>query len=135
MSNAIEPSGCRNLKPRRFTRVVTPYCDRRVSDTGLQNTPYALLSHTVDLGPIRPRDLAKRMHMEAPTSMCNRQPLVAHGCLKTGAGHDVPSRFLEATETGRAQRAAGAARLEGGAGGAQQPAPSAPTPSTHQTTG
>jgi len=107
MKNAIKPQGCTNLKLRQLTRMVTRHYDRHVSDTGLKNTQYALLSHVVGLGPIRPGDLAKRMHMDASTLTRNMQPLVAHGWLKIGAGNDARSRLVEATEAGRAKRAEG----------------------------
>ncbi|QET31271.1 MarR family winged helix-turn-helix transcriptional regulator [Burkholderia multivorans] len=107
MKNASKPQGCTNLKLRQLTRMVTRHYDRHVSDTGLKNTQYALLSHVVGLGPIRPGDLAKRMHMDASTLTRNLQPLVAHGWLKIGAGVDARSRLVEATETGRAKRAEG----------------------------
>jgi len=107
MKNALKPQGCTNLKLRQLTRMVTRHYDRHVSDTGLKNTQYALLSHVVGLGPIRPGDLAKRMHMDASTLTRNMQPLVAHGWLKIGAGSDERSRLVEATEAGRAKRAEG----------------------------
>lgn len=107
MKNAAKPQGCTNLKLRQLTRVVTRHYDRFASETGLKNTQYALLSHVVGLGPIRPGDLAKRMHMDASTLTRNLQPLVAQGWLKIGAGNDARSRLVEATETGRAKRAEG----------------------------
>lgn len=107
MKNAIKPRGCTNLKLRQLTRMVTRHYDRHVGDTGLKNTQYALLSHVVGLGPIRPGDLAKRMHMDASTLTRNMQPLVAHGWLKIGAGNDARSRLVEATEAGRAKRTEG----------------------------
>ncbi|MCE4370753.1 MarR family winged helix-turn-helix transcriptional regulator [Xanthomonas hortorum] len=107
MKNAAKPQSCTNLKLRQLTRMVTRHYDRHVSDTGLKNTQYALLSHVVGLGPIRPGDLAKRMHMDASTLTRNLQPLVAHGWLKIGAGNDARSRLVEATEAGRAKRAEG----------------------------
>jgi DNA-binding MarR family transcriptional regulator len=107
MKNAIKPQGCTNLKLRQLTRMVTRHYDRHVSETGLKNTQYALLSYVVSLGPIRPGDLAKRMHMDASTLTRNMQPLVAHGWLKIGAGNDARSRLVEATEAGRAKRAQG----------------------------
>ncbi|MFT4194537.1 MarR family winged helix-turn-helix transcriptional regulator [Ottowia sp.] len=104
---AIKPQGCTNLKLRQLTRMVTRHYDRYISDTGLKNTQYALLSHVVGLGPIRPGDLARRMHMDASTLTRNMQPLVAHGWLTIGAGSDARSRLVEATEAGREKRAEG----------------------------
>jgi DNA-binding MarR family transcriptional regulator len=107
MKNEIKPQGCTNLKLRQLTRMVTRHYDRHVSETGLKNTQYALLSYVIVLGPIRPGDLAKRMHMDASTLTRNMQPLVAHGRLKISAGSDARSRLVEATETGRTKRAEG----------------------------
>lgn len=107
MKNAAKPQGCTNLKLRQLTRMVTRHYDHHISDTGLKNTQYALLSHVVRLGPIRPGELAKRMHMDASTLTRNMQPLVAHGWLQIGAGSDARSRLVEATEPGRAKQAEG----------------------------
>lgn len=105
MKNANKPQGCTNLKLRQLTRMVTRHYDRYVTETGLKNTQYALLSYVVKLGPIRPGELAKRMQMDASTLTRNMQPLVAQGWLKIGAGSDARSRLVEATEVGQAKRA------------------------------
>ncbi|GAB3461524.1 hypothetical protein GCM10027321_22270 [Massilia terrae] len=107
MKNTSKPQGCTNLKLRQLTRMVTRHYDRYVSETGLKNTQYALLSYVVGLGPIRPGDLAKRMQMDASTLTRNMQPLVAHGWLRIGAGSDARSRLVDATEAGQAKRAEG----------------------------
>ncbi|HGH4624785.1 TPA: MarR family winged helix-turn-helix transcriptional regulator [Enterobacter hormaechei] len=107
MKNAISPQGCTNLKLRQLNRRVTRLYDHHLSTAGLKNTQYALLSHVVRLGPIRPGDLARRMQMDASTLTRNMQPLIAQGWLKTGAGDDARSRLVEATETGCAKRIEG----------------------------
>lgn len=107
MKNAIKPQGCTNLKLRQLNRMVTRLYDRHVSAAGLKNTQYALLSHVVRLGPIRPVDLAKHMQMDASTLTRNLQPLVAQGWLEIGAGKDARSRLVEATEVGRSKRTEG----------------------------
>jgi DNA-binding MarR family transcriptional regulator len=107
MNNAIKPQGCTNLKLRQLNRMVTRHYDRYVAESGLKNTQYALLSHVVRLGPIRPGDLARRMQMDASTLTRNMQPLVAQGWLKIGAGDDARSRLVEATEAGHAKQAEG----------------------------
>ena len=56
---AAKPQGCTNLKLRQLSRLATRHYDRYVSETGIKNTQYSLLSHVVVLGPIRPGDLAK----------------------------------------------------------------------------
>ena len=103
----IKPQGCTNLKLRQLTRMVTRHYDRYVVECGLKNTQYALLSHIVRLGPIRPGDLAKRMQMDASTLTRNLQPLVAQGWAHTGAGENARSRLVEATEAGQAKREEG----------------------------
>lgn len=107
MTNAIKPQGCTNLKLRQLTRMVTRHYDHHVAHTGLKNTQYALLSHVVRLGPIRPGDLARRMQMDASTLTRNLQPLAAQGWVTVGAGDDARSRLVEATEAGRSKRIEG----------------------------
>lgn len=107
MKQGIEPRGCTNLKLRQVDRVVTRHYDRYLSEVGLRNTQYALLSHVVKLGPIRPGDLARRMQMDASTLTRNVQPLVAQGWLTVGAGEDARSRHVETTPAGEAKRAEG----------------------------
>lgn len=107
MKSVIKPQGCTNLKLRQLTRIVTRHYDRHASEIGLKNTQYALLSHVVRFGPIRPGDLARRMHMDASTLTRNLQPLAAHGWLYIGVGSNARSRLVEATEAGRAKQAEG----------------------------
>ncbi|MCD5987192.1 winged helix-turn-helix transcriptional regulator [Pseudomonas sp. CDFA 553] len=107
MKTPIKTQGCTNLKLRQLTRMVTRHYDHQVAETGLKNTQYALLSHVVRLGPIRPSDLAKRMQMDASTLTRNLQPLAAQGLLKVGAGDDSRSRLVEATDAGHAKQAEG----------------------------
>jgi len=107
MDNAIKPQGCTNLKLRQLDRVVTRHYDQYVARTGLKNTQYALLSHVVRLGPIRPGDLARHMQMDASTLTRNLQPLAAQGLLTIGAGPDARSRLVQSTEAGVAKRAEG----------------------------
>lgn len=107
MKNAINPLGCTNLKLRQLNRMVTRHYDRHVAEAGLKNTQYALLSHVVRLGPIRPGELARHMQMDASTLTRNLQPLAAQGLLAVGAGSDARSRFVEATEAGIAKRVEG----------------------------
>lgn len=107
MNNAIKPQGCTNLKLRQLDRVVTRHYDQYVARAGLKNTQYALLSHVIRLGPIRPGDLARHMQMDASTLTRNLQPLAAQGFLTIGAGSDARSRLVQVTEAGIAKRAEG----------------------------
>ena len=98
------PRGCTNLTLRQLTRRVSQHYDRIVAQADLKTTQYSLLSHVVQLGPIRPGDLAQRMEMDASTLTRNLQPLVAQGWVEVGAGDDARSRLVTATEAGRAKR-------------------------------
>jgi DNA-binding MarR family transcriptional regulator len=98
------PRGCSNFKLRQLTRRVSQHYDRIVGVTGLKTTQYSLLSHVVQLGPIRPGELATRMDMDASTLTRNLQPLVVQGWVEVGAGDDARSRFVTATGAGRAKR-------------------------------
>ena len=95
------PRGCTNLKLRQLTRRVSQHYDRIVASVGLKTTQYSLLSHVVQLGPIRPGELARRMEMDASTLTRNLQPLVAQGWVEVGEGDDARSRSIVATEAGR----------------------------------
>ena len=105
MAEAVKPRGCTNHKLRQLSRAVTRHYDAYIAAAGLKNTQYSLLSHVVQLGPIRPSDLAQRMRLDASTLTRNLQPLLAQGWLRQGPGEDARSRLIEATEAGRAKRA------------------------------
>ena len=107
MNISFTPQGCTNLKLRQLGRMVTRHYDHYMSSVGLKNTQYALLSHVVKLGPIRPGDLAKRMQMDASTLTRNLQPMAAQGLLTIGAGENARSRWVVATAAGQAMRAEG----------------------------
>ena len=74
---AASPRGCSSLKVRRLSRRISQHFDRIVADSGLKTTQYSLLSHVVDLGPIRPGELARTMDLDASTLTRNLQPLIA----------------------------------------------------------
>ena len=107
MKSPTKPKGCTNLKLRQLGRMVTRHYDHYMSEVGLKNTQYALLSHVVKLGPIRPSDLSRRMQMDASTLTRNLQPMAAQGWLTVGAGENARSRLVEATAAGHAVRAEG----------------------------
>lgn len=102
-----KPQGCTNLKLRQLGRMVTRHYDRYLASVGLKNTQYALLSHVVKLGPIRPSDLARWMQIDASTLTRNLQPLVTQGWLENGEGEDARSRLIAATAEGRKKRMQG----------------------------
>lgn len=101
------PQGCTNLKLRQLGRMVTRHYDHHLAAVGLKNTQYALLSHVVKLGPIRPGDLARRMQMDASTLTRNLQPMVAQGWIRIGEGEDARSRLVHATAQGQQKRTEG----------------------------
>lgn len=107
MKIATKPQGCTNLKLRQLGRMVTRHYDKYMSVAGLKNTQYALLSHIVNLGPIRPSDLARRMQMDASTLTRNLQPMAAQGWLTVGAGNNARDRLIDATPAGHAIRTEG----------------------------
>jgi DNA-binding MarR family transcriptional regulator len=105
MNTFVKPRGCTNFKLRQLGRVVTRHYDAYLAATGLKPTQYSLLSQVVELGPIRPSDLARRMGMDASTLTRNLQPLVAQGWLQQGPGRDARSRLIEVTAEGRVKQA------------------------------
>lgn len=107
MLTHLKPQGCTNLKLRQLGRMVTRHYDHYLAAVGLKNTQYALLSHVVKLGPIRPSDLARRMQMDASTLTRNLQPMAAQGWLVIGKGEDARSRLITATHEGQDMRAKG----------------------------
>jgi len=98
------PKGCSSLKLRRLSRRVSQHFDQIVSGAGLKTTQYSLLSHVVELGPIKPGALATHMDMDASTLTRNLQPLIAQGWVEVGPGADARSRAVVATEAGRVKR-------------------------------
>ena len=99
------PTGCSSLKLRQLSRRVSQHFDHVVLAAGLKTTQYSLLSQVVRLGPIRPGELADAMEMDASTLTRNLQPLVAQGWVEVGPGDDGRSRYVTATDAGRAKRA------------------------------
>ena len=100
MNNPNKPNGCTNLKLRQLNRMVTRHYDHHIAASGLKITQYSLLSFVVNLGPLRPSDLAKHMQMDTSTLTRNMQPLVTHGWLTIGEGVDARSRLVTATAAG-----------------------------------
>jgi DNA-binding MarR family transcriptional regulator len=107
MVTNLKPQGCTNLKLRQLGRMVTRHYDYYLAAVGLKNTQFALLSHVVKLGPIRPSDLARCMQMDASTLTRNLQPMAAQGWLTIGMGEDARSRLIAVTHEGQEMRAKG----------------------------
>jgi DNA-binding MarR family transcriptional regulator len=104
MSTTSRPQGCTNFKVRQLMRNISRIYDAEMSRCGLKTTQYSLLSHVLNLGPIRPSELADAMRMTPSTLSRNLQPLLAAGWIEMGAGVDARSRLLRITESGRAKR-------------------------------
>ena len=104
MTTDIKPLGCTSFKVRQLMRRISQHYDAEVAHSGLKTTQYSLLSHVMNLGPLRPVDLAAAMKMTASTLSRNLQPLIAAGWLEMGAGADARSRLVHITEAGIAKR-------------------------------
>jgi DNA-binding MarR family transcriptional regulator len=104
MNRDMKLQGCTNFKVRQLARRLTEHYDAEVAKCGLKTTQYSLLSHIVNLGPIRPVDLAAEMQMTASTLSRNLQPLIAAGWVLLAPGADARSRLVQATEAGIAKR-------------------------------
>ena len=98
------PKGCTNLKLRQLDRMVSRHYDHFLARVGLKNMQYSLLSYVVNLGPLRPGDLARHLRMDASTLSRNLQPMVTQGWLTIGAGPDARSRLVAATAQGHIKR-------------------------------
>lgn len=100
-----EPHGCSSLRVRALSRRVSQFFDQHIAAAGLKTTQYSLLSHVVELGPLRPGELARRMNLEPSTLTRNLRPLVAAGWVVVEGGTDERSRMVRATAAGAAKRA------------------------------
>jgi DNA-binding MarR family transcriptional regulator len=97
--------GCSSQKVRVLSRRISQQFDRIVAVSGLKTTQYSLLSTIVRLGPSRPGELARAMHLDASTLTRNLHPLIAAGWVTIGPGNDERSRLVETTAAGREKRA------------------------------
>jgi DNA-binding MarR family transcriptional regulator len=102
--SAIKPKGCTNFKLRKLMRRVAQHYDTEMNKIGLKTTQYSLLSHVLNLGPLRPGELAQAMGMDASTLTRNLRPLVDAGWIEVGAGMDARSRTVTITDAGREKR-------------------------------
>lgn len=104
MNDLVKPQGCTSLKLRELQRVVAQLYDAEVGKSGLKTTQYSLLSHIQLLGPVRPGDLARVMHMDASTLTRNLRPLQEQGWVTVGEGTDARSRSVSLTLLGLEKR-------------------------------
>ena len=101
---ALKIQGCTNFKLRQLMRRVAHHYDLEMAQAGLKTTQYSLLSHVLQLGPLRPGELAQAMKMSASTLTRNLKPLVDAGWVELAAGSDARSRTVRITATGHLKR-------------------------------
>ncbi len=77
---------------------------------GLKTTQFSLLTHVLNLGPVAPGELARRMGLEASTLTRNLRPMIAAGWLVQVPGQDARSRRISITGLGQAKQAEGRRR-------------------------
>jgi DNA-binding MarR family transcriptional regulator len=104
MNDLVKPQGCTSLKLRELQRVVAQLYDAEVGKSGLKTTQYSLLSHIQALGPVRPGELARVMHMDASTLTRNLRPLQDQGWVLVSEGEDARSRSVSLTPLGLKKR-------------------------------
>ena len=100
----VLPQGCTNFKLRQLMRRVANHYDAEIPQCGHKTTQYSLLSHVLELGPIRPGDLATEMKMDACPPTRNLRPLIDAGWVTLKAGMDARSRLVHITDAGRDKR-------------------------------
>ena len=103
-ADVAAPRGCTNFRLRQLMRRLDQHYDAELSKAGLRTTQYSLLSHVVQLEPVRPGDLARAMKMQPSTLTRNLQPLVDAGWVLLGPGTDARSRSITATQAGHDKR-------------------------------
>ena len=104
MNATVKPQGCTNFKLRHLMRQVARLYDAEVAKSGIKTTQYSLLSQVLQLGPVRPVDLAQALGVDASTLTRNLKPLIAAGWLLQTEGPDARSRLVEITDAGRSKR-------------------------------
>ncbi|HYP84492.1 MarR family winged helix-turn-helix transcriptional regulator [Variovorax sp.] len=104
MNSTTLPQGCTNFRIRQLMRKVGQHYDAEMARCGLKTTQYSLLSHVLNLGPIRPSELARVMRLTPSTLSRNLQPLLASGWIAVGEGVDARSSLVHITDAGRVKR-------------------------------
>lgn len=99
--DSAKPQGCTNYRIRQLMRQVSQHYDAELARAGLRGTQYALMGHVIQLGPVRPGELARILKMDASTLSRNMKPLLEAGWLSQCPGPDGRSRTVTITDTGR----------------------------------
>lgn len=100
-NNKSKPRGCTNYRIRQLMRQVSQHYDSELARAGLKGTQYALLGHALQLGPVRPGELARELRLDASTLTRNMKPLLEAGWLVQAPGPDRRSRLITITDAGR----------------------------------
>lgn len=95
------PQGCTNYRIRQLMRQVSQHYDAELGQAGLKGTQYSLMANLVQLGPVRPGELARVLKMDASTLTRNMKPLLDAGWLDQTPGPDGRSRTVAITDAGR----------------------------------
>jgi DNA-binding MarR family transcriptional regulator len=103
-TDPVKPKGCTNLKLRQLMRRVSQHYDVEMAKVGLKTTQFSLLSYALQLGPVRPMDLAAGLKLDASTLTRNLKPLIAAGWIEQLPGADGRSRLVALTDAGRNKR-------------------------------
>ena len=98
------PRGCSNFRLRQLMRRFDQHYDSELAKAGVKTTQYSLLSHVVQLEPVRPGELARAMKMQPSTLTRNLRPLLDAGWVELGAGSDARCRCITSTPAGRDKR-------------------------------
>lgn len=98
-----KPRGCTNYRIRQLMRQVSQHYDAELARAGLKGTQYALMAHVIQLGPVRPGELARALKMGASTLTRNMKPLLEAGWLNLSPGPDGRSRTVNITDAGHAK--------------------------------
>jgi DNA-binding MarR family transcriptional regulator len=100
----VQPRGCTNFKLRQLLRAVARLYDAEFARAGLKGTQFSLLSHVIEMAPVRPAELARSMGLDASTLTRNLRVLVEQGWVVQGPGTDARSRLVTPTAAGRAKQ-------------------------------
>jgi len=107
MDNRTTANECTYFKLQSLHRVVARYYDSHLADSGLKGTQLALLSSIWSTEPVRPSDLALRLHLDNSTITRTLRTLRERGLTRCLPGSDDRSRFIELTDDGQKALARG----------------------------
>lgn len=82
--------------------MVTRMYDDALRPVDLRTTQFSVLSHLIQNGDMRVRDLAQGLLLEETTLTRNLRPLEQHGWVTLRAGTDRREKYVSVTRAGRA---------------------------------